>query len=394
MTRKKCPCGTIPYFKFPGGKLIACSKCKKPGMEDTKHKRCQCGRSSSSFGYPGDKSPTCCSKCKKPGMKNITHKKCQCGTIPSFAYPGDKSPICCSKCQKPGMKDITNRVCPCGTRTRFGYPGEKTATCCSKCQKPGMEDIRSYRCPCGTMAYFGIPGGKPVACSKCRKPGMKDIRSKMCLCGTKCCFGFPGESPICCSKCKKPGMVDIRNKKCASNDRGIECPLWRNKKYDGYCTHCFANLFPEDPRTAKIRKKSKELQVKVFIEEHFSNFISDKPLYVDLEGGCCQSKRRIDLRKLINGTLLCIEVDEDQHKKYCKENEIFRYNDLFMDFSGHYIFIRFNPDKFRNGKGGNPRMETRLEALRKEVSGHIERIENGENTELIEIHHMYYDFEK
>ena len=44
--------------------------------------------------------------------------------------------------------------------------------------------------------------------------------------------------------------------------------------------------------------------------------------------------------------MLCIEVDENQHKYYIKEKEIERYNDLFMDFSGKYIFIRYNPDKY------------------------------------------------
>ena len=39
-------------------------------------------------------------------------------------------------------------------------------------------------------------------------------------------------------------------------------------------------------------------------------------MYVDLDGGCCATKRRIDLRKLINNTMLCIEIDEEQHKHY------------------------------------------------------------------------------
>jgi len=55
---------------------------------------------------------------------------------------------------------------------------------------------------------------------------------------------------------------------------------------------------------------------------------------------CCPSKRRIDLRKLFGNTSLCIEFDEDQHKRYDKVDEMSRYNELFMDFSGKYIFIR------------------------------------------------------
>ena len=44
--------------------------------------------------------------------------------------------------------------------------------------------------------------------------------------------------------------------------------------------------------------------------------------------------------------MLCLEVDENQHKYYIKSDENNRYDDLFMDFSGKYIFIRQNQDKY------------------------------------------------
>ena len=44
--------------------------------------------------------------------------------------------------------------------------------------------------------------------------------------------------------------------------------------------------------------------------------------------------------------MLCIEIDENQHKKYIKCDENIRYDNLFMDFNGKYIFIRYNLDKF------------------------------------------------
>ena len=46
--------------------------------------------------------------------------------------------------------------------------------------------------------------------------------------------------------------------------------------------------------------------------------------------------------------MLCIEVDENQHKYYIKSDENNRYDDLFMDFSGKFIFIRYNPDKYKD----------------------------------------------
>jgi hypothetical protein len=130
-----------------------------------------------------------------------------------------------------------------------------------------------------------------------------------------------------------------------------------------------------------------------YITSKFDGFIHDKPFYVDLDGGCCATKRRIDLRKLINGTILCVEIDENQHKQYIKTSENVRYDDLFMDFSGKYIFIRYNPDKFidKYNKSKNPFFEKRMDVLEHAINKNIERINNYENTELIEIHHLFYD---
>ena len=144
-----------------------------------------------------------------------------------------------------------------------------------------------------------------------------------------------------------------------------------------------------------MRKKSKEVQVMTHLFSKYDGFRNDKPFYVDLEGGCCATKRRIDFRKLIGNTMLCIEVDENQHKKYIKENENNRYDDLFMDFSGKYIFIRYNPDKFIDkygtSKSKNPMFNTRMEALEMNINKHIERIQNEDNKDLVEIHHLFYD---
>ena len=100
-------------------------------------------------------------------------------------------------------------------------------------------------------------------------------------------------------------MVTVSNDMCASNKLEILCPTSGNSKYDNYCTHCFAHLFPTDPRTEQIRTKSKEIAVLNHLYQYswFNGFRHDKPLFVDLEGGCCASKRRIDLRKLIGSVV-------------------------------------------------------------------------------------------
>jgi hypothetical protein len=49
-----------------------------------------------------------------------------------------------------------------------------------------------------------------------------------------------------------------------------------------------------------------------------------------------------------------------------------------MDFSGKYIFIRYNPDKYidKYSKCKNPFFNNRMEALSLLIDKHIKRIEN------------------
>jgi hypothetical protein len=91
--------------------------------------------------------------------------------------------------------------------------------------------------------------------------------------------------------------------------------------------------------------------------------------------------------------MLAIETDENQHKSYDEMDEEIRYDDLFNAFSGKWVYIRFNPDKFRTttGVSKNPTIATRLIELKTEMERQIQRIEAEENTELLEIKYMYYD---
>jgi hypothetical protein len=126
-----------------------------------------------------------------------------------------------------------------------------------------------------------------------------------------------------------------------------------------------------------------------------AGFSHDRCLYLDLgHNGCCTSKRRIDLRKLIGNTLLCVEIDERQHRGYDVLDEERRYNNLFMDFSGKYVFIRYNPDSYKdeNGDRVDPPFDERMKALTGMLEKMKERILNGQNRDLVEIHKLYFDY--
>ena len=183
-------------------------------------------------------------------------------------------------------------------------------------------------------------------------------------------------------------MINVVSKKCIGQE-GL-CTVLGNEKYDGYCTFCFSNTFPNDPRTPDIKTNSKELQVRDYINQNFDGFIHNKPLWI----GCnCEHRRRIDHRKLIGNTLLCIETDKNQHLRYNEQYEKDRINDLYRVHSGKFVFILFNPDKYKNINGirENPLLRKRFEVLKKEIQKQIKRINNEKNEEFVETIYLYYD---
>ena len=205
--------------------------------------------------------------------------------------------------------------------------------------------------------------------------------------GDRCTFQGCDKSAI--------GKTDF----CKAHGGGDRCPNCKDwpdsrsgcKKYDGYCATCFKHVFPTDPRSAVLRQKSHETTVRNYLNQHMKGFIHDTPIY---SGNCdCSHKRRIDFRMLIGGTILAVEVDERQHSSYDEKDEEIRYDDLYMVFSGKWIFIRFNPDAYKDHKGNrkNQNLTTRLPILVNEIKRQIKRIENEENTGLLEIHPLYYD---
>ena len=113
--------------------------------------------------------------------------------------------------------------------------------------------------------------------------------------------------------------------------------------------------------------------------------------------GNCNSIRRVDLYKYVgNKHILCIEIDENQHRGYSKIDEENRYHELYKD--GYIsIFIRYNPDKYRdiNGKTKHPQFKTRMKFLLETIDKTVDEINNGDyNDELLYIKKLYYNEEK
>ena len=184
------------------------------------------------------------------------------------------------------------------------------------------------------------------------------------------------------------GKCTRHNKSCPNCIDWIDA-RYGNKKYDGYCTTCFKHCFPNDPRCSKIPSAGYDSQVTDFINQHFQGFVHDKPIYTH---HCdCTNRRRIDHYLLLGNTVLAIETDEHQHNTYTDEEV--RYNDLYMHFSGKWIFIRFNVHSYYDNKGRfrQTKFHNRLILLGDHIQKSIDRILAGDNFQILEIIKMFYD---
>lgn len=398
---KTCKCGKkkSPSFNEPGEKNpICCSSCKTNTMINVRLKKCKCGKASASFNEPGKKIRICCSLCKTNTMICTKNRKCKCGKIAIFNYEGQKIGICCGSCKLENMVNVANKKCKCGkSQPSYNEKDKKNPICCASCKTETMINVINKKCKCGKIPYYNEKGKNiGICCASCKTDTMINVRSKKCKCGkAQPYFNKSGEiKPICCASCKTPDMINIIDNICLGLINNNEpCPYnyIGNPKYKNYCTECYRRNFPLDPLTFQIRSKTKEIAVRDYINANLEGFQHDTLLSTS---HCdCTIRRRIDHRKLINNTLLVIETDENQHKSYDQMDEETRYDDLYMAFSGKWIYIRFNPDKYvaKNGKNKNPMISTRLPVLLDEIKKQIIRIEKEENTELVERIYMYYD---
>ncbi len=308
-------------------------------------------------------------------MINIRTKYCQyndCMTRAGFNIEGSRQPLYCVIHKTPEMIDVTSCRCihdGCTKRRLYNLEGQTNAIYCIQHKTEKMININSKKCNyerCLRIAFYNLSGEK---------------------------------NGLYCVDHKQPDMVNVKSKICKTH----LCYTQVTEKYDGYCSYCFMNLFPDKPISRNY--KTKEYSVVEFVKTKFPNgtWIADKSIH----GGC--SKRRPDLLLDLGYQVLIIEVDENQHIDYECSCENKRIMELSKDV-GHrpIVFIRFNPDDYNtksanitscwgNNKSGicvikkmkKKEWNERLEALENQINYWI----NPENktNKTIETIQLFYD---
>jgi hypothetical protein len=362
----ECDCKKIPIFNLEGEtKGVYCNTHKKDGMIDVKHKRCLDCKKRPNFNLEGETKGIYCADHKKDGMIDVVNKRClDCKKLPSCNFENETKPLYCADHKKDGMIDVVNKRClDCKKQPNYNYESQTKGVYCADHKKDGMIDVVSKRCrDCKKLPTYNYEGQiKRLYCADHKKDGMVDVVSKRCK--NKWCFTF------------------VRHKN------------------DGYCLHCYMNMFPDKPVARNY--KTKEQSVVDYIKNNFPNvdWVADKRV----DDGC--SKRRPDLLLHMGNQILIIEVDENQHNDYNCSCENKRIMELSHDV-GHIpiVFIRFNPDMYYKqktkvsscwGLNGNgilvikkkDEWTERLSRLSDVVKYWLENITD----KTIETIHLYYD---
>jgi hypothetical protein len=296
-----------------------------------------------------------CSSHKLENMVDIKNKTCihpGCKKQPLFNKEGESKRLYCSAHKLENMVDVKNKTCinpQCKKQPHYNKEGELKALYCSLHKLENMVNVINKTCihpDCKKQPAFNKNGeSKRLYCAEHKLENMVDVKNKTCIyphCEKQRLYNKEGETnALYCSLHKLENMVNVKNKTCKSN----WCSTIVREKYDGYCTFCYMNLFPDKPVSRNY--KTKEYTVVEYVKTKFSNYnwIADKIV----NGGC--SKRRPDLLLDLLYQIVIIEIDENQHTDYDCSCQNKRIMELSQDL-GHrpIVFIRFNPDDYeQNG---------------------------------------------
>lgn len=337
-----------------------------------------------------------CTAHKIANTFDVIHQKCLepgCFKRPSFGNENDSAQFC-AKHKNKEMIDVISKRCAhpgCDTRPNYGIPGSR-AEFCFEHKSANMIDLNNKICEakdCSVRANFGIKGQKVKFCSKHKTSEMVDCGRKWCqfsgctkhpsyrkLYSTKSIhclehstlneYAEHRKNPICCViECNNLAHYYARLDaslypvRCHEHKISSDIQLIQRA-----CSNCKEILyFPESKEVCmecgkyrpKVLLRFKEQMIQHLFQSNKIDHIHNQSISKN------GSKYRPDfLIDTVFGKLI-VEIDEFQHKprysniQYDKDQEILRmqviYQDVQLEFpKSEVLFIRYNPDKYNNGK--------------------------------------------
>ncbi|AII17059.1 hypothetical protein JO84_gp236 [Aureococcus anophagefferens virus] len=296
----------------------------------------------------------------KDNIVNVNSKRCpKCSKFPGYNFAGQTVGKYCKDHAETGMVNVVSKTCPkCSKQPYFNFEGETVGKYCKEHAETDMVDVVNKKCAnktCTLKPYFNFAGqtvGK--YCKQHAETDMVNVVSKTCpKCSKQPYFNFEGETVgLFCKQHAKPKMVNVLDPKCSI------CKLFHidpaTNKYGGLCLIC-ANH--EGLTKAPSNYGKKEKAVVEFINKEFGDL---SWTFNQIAFGACSKKKADAHVQFGNDYVLIVEVDENQHKGYDASCDEVRTLELMQDFGTSnpetgemlcipIIFIRFNPDSFKNG---------------------------------------------
>lgn len=249
------------------------------------------------------------------------------------------------------MVNVFHRVClqeGCNILPNFNFEGEKKGIYCKMHCKDGMINVRHSKClqeGCKIQACFNFPGENyGIYCKMHSRDGMINVRQPAraeASCKVRPLYNFPGEKRgLYCRIHAKPKMVDVLNPICSS------CGLVhvKSNSFQKLCFRCCVYLHPDRPNSMNYRTKEQS------VTDHIKNVFSSQVWLFNRTVPSGNSTRRPDAWTETPNQVV-VEIDENQHRLYDCSCENKRLMEISKDFNHKSIvFIRFNPDGYRDGK--------------------------------------------
>lgn len=363
-------CEKIPSYNFDTEiKAIFCKKHKQSGMVDISSKKCQFIGCSTQANYniKGEKIALFCVEHKDSLMINVKSKTCKvqdCIKQPNFNHKGEKVGIFCSDHKESEMVNVKHKTCQfqgCEKFPNFNYEKESIGIFCSNHKEPNMVDLKHLKCKsenCKTVAIYGYIGQELSYCgnhaNKLNYKGLYKNPNKLCdNCENVSTYGI--KEPMHCEEHAKVDEICLIIQTCTVCHKENEIV---NK--EGLCiTYC-----QPDKQYHQIKhEKKKEKKVLKYLDD---NLETDYKIQDDRTIDTSCNRKRPDRIYDCNTHFVIVEIDENQHKGYSKEEncELVRMHQIYEALGLPCIFLRFNPDNFKvSGKLVKTNITTRLEQL-------------------------------
>ena len=244
-------------------------------------------------------------------MVDVVGKRCiVCNiTIPSFNYSHIKQPMYCVECKLDDMVNVKSRIC------------------------------EVYNCR--KIANYGIPFHYPTKCFLHKSSGMISNPTKRCKhssCKEYATYGLKYKQPELCEEHQESTHVCLIEQKCTKCGT-VDILL------DGLCVNICSML--ERAYELRIYSKRKERRILSFLKAKYK-----EPLEYNIKVSSDCGGKHSEVKEIgyDYGThRVYIEVDENQHRSYCELGEINRMKNIYFNEGGiPIVFIRYNPDGFRN----------------------------------------------